>query len=48
MQLISIILILDSKDTFDNLDIWIRELRTYSSPDSKIFLIGNKLDLEDK
>jgi GTPase SAR1 family protein len=28
--------------------VWLRELRHFSSPDIKIFLIGNKSDLEEK
>ena len=28
--------------------MWLKELKTHSNPDIKIFLIGNKLDLEDK
>ena len=27
--------------------MWIKELKTYANPDIKIFLIGNKLDLEN-
>ena len=32
-------------ESFKNLDIWFRELRTHSGPDIKIFLVGNKTDL---
>ena len=39
---------IDSQESFDNLDLWLKELRTFSSPDAKIFLIGNKSDLEEK
>ncbi len=39
---------IDNLDSFDNLDIWLKELKTYSCPDAKIFLIGNKADLESK
>ena len=28
--------------------MWLKELKTKSSPDIKIFLIGNKLDLENQ
>ena len=38
----------DKKESFDNLDSWLKELRTHSNPDIKIFLIGNKIDLVDK
>ena len=33
--------------SFDCIDQWLKELKTNSSPDVKIFLIGNKLDLEE-
>ena len=39
---------INSEQTFENMDMWLRELRSYSSPDTKIFLIGNKVDLEDQ
>lgn len=35
-----------SKESFDNINLWIKELKTYSNPDVKIFLVGNKCDLE--
>ncbi len=34
--------------TFDNIDLWYKELRTHSNPNVKVFLIGNKIDLEDE
>ena len=37
---------INSKETFDNIEMWLRELRTHSNPDAKVFLIGNKIDLE--
>ena len=36
-----------SKDSFDNIDVWLKELRLHSNPDAKVFLIGNKIDLEN-
>ena len=36
------------KDSFENLDLWCKELRTNSNPNVKIFLIGNKIDLEEQ
>jgi small GTP-binding protein len=39
---------IDNQESFDNLDLWLKELKTFSSPDAKIFLIGNKSDLESK
>ena len=35
----------NSKESFESLEMWYRELRTHSSPDIKIFLVGNKTDL---
>lgn len=36
-----------SKESFDNIDSWLKELKMHSNPDAKVFLIGNKQDLED-
>ena len=38
---------INSKESFENIDMWLRELRTHASPDAKVFLIGNKVDLEE-
>ena len=38
---------IDSKETFNNIKVWLKEIKLQSSPDIKIFLIGNKADLED-
>ena len=35
-----------NKESFDNVDVWLKELRMHSNPDAKVFLIGNKIDLE--
>ena len=37
-----------SHKSFDDIDLWIKDLKTNSSPDIKIFLIGNKADLEEQ
>ena len=37
-----------SKDSFDNIDVWLKELRMNSNPDAKVFLIGNKVDLDNE
>jgi small GTP-binding protein len=37
---------INNKESFDNIDIWLKELRMHSNPDAKVFLIGNKADLE--
>ena len=39
---------IDQKDSFRDLDLWIKELKLNNSPDTKLILVGNKLDLEDK
>jgi len=39
---------INSKETFDNIEMWLKELRTHSNPDAKVFLIGNKIDLENE
>ena len=39
---------IDSKRSFEGIEMWLKELRTFSSPDAKIFLIANKVDLENK
>ena len=39
---------IDSKQSFENLEIWLNEIRVKGNPDVKIFLVGNKVDLEDK
>jgi small GTP-binding protein len=37
---------INKRNTYENLDLWLKELKTESNPDAKIFLIGNKCDLE--
>lgn len=36
-----------SMESFNNIDIWLKELKVHANPDAKVFLIGNKLDLEE-
>ena len=36
------------RKSFENVDLWFKELRTHSNPNVKVFLIGNKNDLEDQ
>ena len=43
-----IVYAINSKESFEDIEMWLRELRTHSSPDIKVFLIGNKVDLEDE
>mmetsp|Transcript_22852 Transcript_22852/g.23800 ORF Transcript_22852/g.23800 Transcript_22852/m.23800 type:complete len:240 (+) Transcript_22852:13-732(+) len=39
---------IDNKESFDNIDVWLKELKTHASPDAKVFVIGNKIDLDEK
>ena len=39
---------IDTEDSFNNIEKWLNDIKTQSNPDIKIFLIGNKADLEDK
>ena len=39
---------IDKKNSFKDIDLWLKELRLNSSPDIKIILIGNKSDLNEK
>ena len=40
-----IVYAIDRRQSFDEIDLWIKELKNNNSPDSKIILVGNKLDL---
>ena len=40
-----IVYAVNQKESFDSIEMWLRELRTHSNPDAKVFLIGNKIDL---
>ena len=37
---------IDKKNSFKDIDLWIKEIKVNSSPDIKIVLIGNKSDLD--
>lgn len=39
---------INDEKSFDSLEAWLNEIKTQSSPEVKIFLIGNKADLEEK
>ena len=39
---------IDNKNSFKNLEVWMNDLKMNSNPDVKIFLIGNKSDLENR
>ena len=36
-----------SKKTFNDIEMWLKELKTHANPDIKVFLIGNKIDLTE-
>jgi len=48
IKLIFFNLYLSSRESFENVDSWLKEIKNNSNPDVKVFLIGNKSDLEDK
>ncbi len=39
---------IDSKESFIHIETWLKEVKLQSNPDIKIFLIGNKADLEEQ
>ena len=39
---------INNRASFEHIDIWMKEIKRNSNPDAKIFLIGNKSDLEDE
>jgi len=38
---------IDDRNSFNDIEKWLKDLKSNSSPDCKIFLIGNKADLEE-
>ena len=39
---------IDSKPSFDNMESWLNDTKTLGNPNVKIFMIGNKIDLDTK
>ena len=39
---------IDSRESFEHINIWLKEIKIYSHPDVIIILIGNKSDLEEE
>ena len=37
---------IDETDSFNSIDEWIRQCKTSCSPETKFFLIGNKVDVD--
>ena len=44
-SLVIIVYSIEDEESFRHIDQWLNEIRTYTSPDIKVFLIGNKNDL---
>ena len=38
---------IDKRTSFENLEVWLNEVKAKGNPDVKIFLVGNKNDLEE-
>ena len=38
---------IDKRASFENLEVWLNEVKAKGNPDVKIFLVGNKSDLEE-
>ena len=43
-----IVYAVNSRQSFENIEQWLKELKTNSNPNIKVFLIGNKIDLEEE
>ena len=39
---------INNRSSFEHIDNWLKEIKVNSNPDAKIFLIGNKKDLEEE
>ena len=39
---------IDNRDSFNNAENWLKELKSQANPDVKIMLVGNKCDLENE
>ena len=38
---------IDNQNSFNNIEAWLNEIKSQANPETKIFLIGNKADLDD-
>ena len=45
-SLAMIVYSIDSRESFEHLDSWLKDVRLLCNPDVKVFLIGNKKDLD--
>ena len=39
---------INNRQSFNNIEAWLNEIKTQASPDTKIFLIGTKIDLNEE
>ena len=39
---------IDNVNSFNNIEAWLNEIKSQANPETKVFLIGNKIDLEDQ
>ena len=39
---------IEDKNSFDDINIWLKQVKTYGTSSCKIFLIGNKIDTENR
>ena len=46
VSLVFIVYAINSRDSFEDIDYWVKDLKIHNSPDTKIILVGNKCDLE--
>ena len=37
-----------SRESFECIDVWLKSLRSFAGPDTKIFLVATKCDLEEQ
>lgn len=47
-SLAMIVYSIDDENSFKDIELWLNDIKSQASPDIKLFLIGNKVDLEDK
>jgi len=38
---------IDNKESFNHVEVWLNDLKSQANPDVRIFLVGNKADLEE-
>ena len=47
-SLVIIIYSIDNKESFEHAENWLTDLKSHANPDIRIFLVGNKSDLEEE